>query len=199
MYARFGAVHVLMCNAGVEPVGRVLEAGEAWDRLIAVNLMGVVNTAQIFAPAMIAQKTTGAVICTGSKQGITSPPGNTAYNISKAGVKVFAEALAHDLRQIEDCAISAHLLVPGFTFTGFTRVHTQTKPEGAWMPEQVIEFMIDRMGAGDFYILCPDNDVTREMDNKRMLWAAQDVICNRPALSRWHPDWKDAFDAFMEN
>ncbi len=134
-YDRFGAVDVLLANAGVEPVSRVLEPGDAWTNMIAVNLWGVIHTIQAFVPAMIAAKaadgTPGAIIATGSKQGITCPPGNTAYNISKAGVKVFTEALAHELRQHEGCAITAHLLVPGFTFTGFTRAHTAVKPDAA--------------------------------------------------------------------
>jgi hypothetical protein len=54
------------------------------------------------------------------------------------------------------------------------------------------------MTAGDFYILCPDNEVTRETDNKRILWAAQDIINNRPPLSRWHADYKDEFAAFLK-
>ena len=58
--------------------------------------------------------------------------------------------------------------------------------------------MLARIAAGDFYILCPDNDVTRAVDEKRMAWAMGDIIENRPALSRWHPDWKDAFAAFVE-
>jgi hypothetical protein len=57
--------------------------------------------------------------------------------------------------------------------------------------------MIKAMTNGDFYILCPDNAVTREMDEKRIRWAADDLIENRPALSRWHPDHKDAFERFM--
>lgn len=71
------------------------------------------------------------------------------------------------------------------------------KPAAAWTAEQVADFMFERLEAGDFYILCPDNDVTREMDQKRMAWAIGDIIENRPALSRWHPDYKDAFAAFM--
>jgi len=55
------------------------------------------------------------------------------------------------------------------------------------------------MGRGDFYILCPDNDVTRTMDEKRTQWMADDLILNRPALSRWHPDYKAAFEAYMES
>jgi hypothetical protein len=54
------------------------------------------------------------------------------------------------------------------------------------------------MGAGDFYIVCPDNEVTSELDAKRIAWAAGDITENRPPLSRWHPDYKDAFAAFLK-
>ena len=138
----------------------------------------------------------GAIVNTGSKQGITCPPGNTAYNVTKAGVKVVTEALAHELRNVDGCQISAHLLIPGFTFTGITG--GTEKPAGAWTAEQVIDFMLPAMARGDFYILCPDNEVTREIDNKRVAWAAGDITENRPALSRWHPDYKDAFAAYMK-
>ena len=66
-------------------------------------------------------------------------------------------------------------------------------------PDQVVDFMMTALERGDFYILCPDNDVTEVMDAKRIQWAADDIIKNRPALSRWHPDFKQAFDAFMES
>ena len=59
--------------------------------------------------------------------------------------------------------------------------------------------MLPAMARGDFYILCPDNEVTREIDEKRIRWAAGDIIENRPALSRWHPDFKDAFAEFMKS
>jgi hypothetical protein len=108
------------------------------------------------------------------------------------------EGLQHSLRGIPGCQVSAHLLVPGFTFTGMTRRRTAEKPPGAWTPDQVVDFMLERMAAGDFYIICPDNDVTREMDNARMTWAMQDITLNRPPLSRWHPDFEHAFAAFLE-
>ncbi len=79
-----GDVAVLMCNAGIEPASKALESGGNWQRIIDVNLWGVVHCAQAFAPAMLAQGTPGAIIATGSKQGITCPPGNSAYNLSKA-------------------------------------------------------------------------------------------------------------------
>jgi NAD(P)-dependent dehydrogenase (short-subunit alcohol dehydrogenase family) len=195
---RFGGVHVLMNNAGREGGGALLPGDPArWSAILGTNLMGVVQGIQTFLPGMIAAGEPGLVISTGSKQGITTPPGDTAYNVSKAGVKVVTEALAHDLRQIEGCRITAHLLIPGFTFTGFTRARTKVKPEAAWTPEEVIDFMLAAIGRGEFYILCPDNDVTRAMDEKRIAWAAGDVIENRPALSRWHPDYAEAFRLYM--
>jgi len=112
-------------------------------------------------------------------------------------VKALTEGLAHALRETEGCRITAHLLIPGYTFTGITARGTAEKPAAAWTAEQVVEFMLDSLGRGDFYILCPDNDVTRAMDEKRIRWAAEDIIRNRPALSRWHRDHKDDFAAYM--
>lgn len=42
-----------------------------------------------------------------------------------------------------------------------------------------------------FYVICPDNDVSEETDKKRMLWAAGDVIYERPSLTRWRDEWKE--------
>ena len=195
-YSAFGEVALLMNNAGVGSGGGVFAEHSRWRRVIDINLWGVINGVQTFGPSMIAQGTPAAIVNTGSKQGITCPPGDTAYNVSKAGVKVVTEALAHELRNTENCKVSAHLLIPGFTFTGIS-TPSPTKPPGAWTAEQVIDFLLPAMARGDFYVLCPDNDVTREMDEKRMFWAAHDIIENRPALSRWHPDYKDAFASFM--
>ena len=196
-YARFGEVGVLMNNAGREGGGALSAPTARWHEIIGANLWGVIHGVQVFTPAMAAQGTPCAIVNTGSKQGITCPPGDTAYNVSKAGIKVVTEALAHDLRNMESCQVTAHLLVPGFTFTGFTRVRTAEKPAAAWTPGQVIDVLLDGMARGRFYILCEDNDVTRAVDDKRILWAAQDITQDRPPLSRWHPDWKDAFAKFM--
>ena len=197
-YDAFGEVAVLMNNAAIGGGSGVLGDRAKWQDIIGVNLWGVINGAQEFAPAMIRQAEPSAIVNTGSKQGITTPPGDAAYNVSKAGVKVVTEALAHELRNIEGCRVSAHLLIPGFTFTGLTAAGGATKPAAAWTPEQVVEFLLASMAAGDFYILCPDNDVTRDMDGRRILWGAEDIIENRPALSRWHPDHKAAFAEFMK-
>jgi NAD(P)-dependent dehydrogenase (short-subunit alcohol dehydrogenase family) len=195
---RFGGADVLMNNAGIQPGSEMLGPAENWRRILGVNLWGVIHGSQVFAPGMIARGRPGLIINTGSKQGITTPPGDPAYNVSKAGVKAFTEALQHELRNAAGSRLSAHLLIPGFVFTGLTARGRSEKPAGAWTPEQTIDFMIERVGAGDFYILCPDNDVPRSLDERRILWAAGDIVENRPALSRWHPDFANDFATFLE-
>jgi NAD(P)-dependent dehydrogenase (short-subunit alcohol dehydrogenase family) len=195
---RFGGTDILMNNAGIQPGSEMLGPLQNWRRIIGVNLWGVIHGSQIFAPGMIERGRPGLIINTGSKQGITTPPGDPAYNVSKAGVKAFTEALQHELRNTASGRLSAHLMIPGFVFTGLTAKGRTEKPAGAWTPEQTIDFMIERIDAGDFYILCPDNDVPRSLDQRRILWAAGDIVENRPALSRWHPDYAAAFAAFVK-
>ncbi len=195
---RFGGTDILMNNAGIQPGSTIFGPSENWQRILGVNLWGVIHGSQIFAPHMIERGRPGLIINTGSKQGITTPPGDPAYNVSKAGLKAFTEALQHELRNTAGSRISAHLLIPGFVFTGLTARDRTEKPAAAWTPEQTVDFMIERLDAGDFYILCPDNDVPRSLDERRILWAAGDIVENRPALSRWHPDYAEAFAAFVK-
>jgi len=195
---RFGGTDLLMNNAGIQPGSAMFGPGDNWQRILGVNLWGVIHGSQIFAPHMIARGRPGLIINTGSKQGITTPPGDPAYNVSKAGLKAFTEALQHELRKTPGCRISAHLFIPGFVFTPLTAHGRAEKPQGAWTPEQTVDFMIARVEADDFYVLCPDNDVPRSLDERRILWAAGDIVENRPPLSRWHPDYADAFAAFAK-
>jgi NAD(P)-dependent dehydrogenase (short-subunit alcohol dehydrogenase family) len=195
-----GPPALVMLNAGIEAGGALFSEPETWRRILDTNLWGVINGIQAFAPAMIAGGQPGAIVVTGSKQGVTTPPGNTPYNVSKAGVKVVTEALAHDLRGREGPRVSAHLLIPGFVYTGLTKARgVAEKPPGAWTPEETVDFLLAGLARGDFYILCPDNETSRTQDEKRIAWAAGDIIANRPALSRWHPDHADAFKAFLED
>lgn len=198
-YEAFGDVGVLMNNAGVDHGGGPFENYAGWQRVLATNLWGVINGVQAFAPAMIAQGSPAAIVNTGSKQGITTPPGDTAYNVSKAGVKVVTEGLQHVLRNTEGCKVNAHLLVPGWVHTGLTAPGGGPKPAGAWTPDEIIDVLLARMAKGDFYIICPDNEVTTAVDNKRIAWAAGDITENRVPLSRWHPDYQDAFRRFLES
>ncbi len=194
-----GPVSVLMNNAGMQPGSSILDAENNWRRIIDVNMWGIIRGAQIFAPGMIASGRPALIINTGSKQGITTPPGDPAYNVSKAGVKVFTEQLQHELRNIAGCQVEAKLFIPGFVFTPLTAHGRTEKPAGAWTPEQTVAFLFESLERDDFYILCPDGEVDRPTDERRIAWAAGDIVENRAPLSRWHKDYGDAFKAWLES
>lgn len=59
-------------------------------------------------------------------------------------------------------------------------------------------FFEDELEKGSFYMIAGDNEVTKALDDKRMLWAVNDIIQNRPALSRWHEDYKKDFLTFID-
>ena len=197
-FKRFDDIAFLMNNAAAFEGGDAFSDHDAWRRILDVNVLGILNGVQRVGRAMIDRGKPGFIVNTGSKQGITSPPGNTAYNVSKAAVKTLTEGLAHTLRNLPNCQISAHLLIPGFTYTGNAAKRIPTRPPAAWTPEQVAERLIQGLERNEFYILCQDNETTRDQDERRILWAAGDLIESRPALSRWHPDYKEAFEAFMK-
>ena len=197
-FGRFDDIALLMNNAAAFQGSDALSDLDGWRRLLEVNFFGVLNGVQLIGRAMVDRGKSGFIINTGSKQGITSPPGNTAYNVSKAAVKSLTEGLAHTLRNSPGCEITAHLLIPGFTYSGSMARRIPDRPAGAWSPDQVAERLIQGLERGEFYILCQDNETTRDQDERRILWAAGDIVENRPALSRWHPDYKRAFEAFMK-
>jgi NAD(P)-dependent dehydrogenase (short-subunit alcohol dehydrogenase family) len=215
-WQKLGPVSVLMNNAGTGLGGGVWERYDEWKRVLDVNLWGVINGLHAFVPRMLETGQSGVIINTGSKQGITCPPGNAPYNVSKAGVKVVSEALQHQLRNTPGAKLSAHLLIPGWTDTAINRKAARDrvrlggdsaaalapaapKPSGAWTADQVVDYMLAGIAKGDFYILCPDNDVSVELDKKRIQWAAGDLIENRPPLSRWHADYAAQFEKFRSS
>jgi len=194
----FGEVAVLMNNAAREGGGGLFVDIGKWKSTLDINFGGALHGVQLFVPDMIKASWPCMVINTGSKQGITLPPGDTAYNVSKAASRALTESLAHELLSTGE-RVTAHLLIPGFTYTGFTKARGVTeRPAASWTAEQVVDFMLPALARGDFYILCPDNDVDRVTDEKRIRWASNDIIENRPALSRWHPDYLRAFADFMK-
>lgn len=230
VYDTTGDCAILFNNAGT---GRNAGPPSAMDPtvldcIMQVNTYGPLYGCQAFVPKMKQQQqgstsSSCMIINTGSKQGITCPPGNEAYNMSKAALKVYTEGLQHELRQSSSSRIRVVLLVPGWVHT---KIHVKAAraeqanesrggdvnteiapphnedqvPAGAWHPSQLIDFMKEQLDHGppeSFYIVCPDGEVDWETDRCRMTWAMQDVTENRPPRSRWHPDYAAAFTTYL--
>lgn len=213
----FPSLDLLMLNAGTSvkhTTSQVYEDVEYFHNTLNTNMYGVVNGLSVLLPLVqeASKKNRAGVIITGSKQGITNPPGagNPAYNMSKAAIKTLAEHLAHDLRSDGPSHapnVSVHLLIPGWTYTGLSgnpgpepsEEQLKKKNDGAWLPSQVAEYAEKKIGDGKFYIVCPDNDVDEALDMARMEYAIGDAIHGRSALSRWDKQYeKQAADSIKK-
>eukprot|EP00965_Chrysotila_dentata_P261253 6214195-Pleurochrysis_carterae.AAC.4 len=152
-----GKCHFLMNNAGTGDGGGALAPLNKWQKVMEVNTWGPIYGCMAFLPMMKASGERCLVVNTGSKQGITMPPGNLAYNTSKAALKAYTEGLQHELRE-EGGKISSALLVPGWVNTSIflkskrdealaneeefdpesVFFHEGKPARGAWMPAQVV-------------------------------------------------------------
>ncbi|KAI0137430.1 short-chain dehydrogenase/reductase [Xylariales sp. AK1849] len=205
-----GKISLLSLNAGIGAKSSFDDPDTSvFQTIMATNLFGVINGITALLPVVKSTATSesspSAIVITGSKQGITNPPGNPAYNASKSAVKTLAEHLSYDLR---DTPISVHLLVPGWTWTGLAggvagaiRENAEgaaaRKPDAAWWPEEVADFLERKMADGQFWVLCPDNEVDETTDRKRMAWTAGDAVNGRKPLSRWRGEHKGEVGEFM--
>lgn len=198
----FGDISLIVNNAAVMKEADPWESSPNWHDCMEVNFWSVLAMQQLFTDYLLKQNYPSAIVNLGSKEGITTPPGNAAYSVSKAAVKILTEQLAYELRESSNPQVSAHLLIPGYTFTPMNypeMTEDTVKPTAMWSADQVVERMLEGMSRNDFYIFCEDNEVSWELDQLRLQWSADDMILNRPALSRWHPDYREKFKQSISN
>jgi NAD(P)-dependent dehydrogenase (short-subunit alcohol dehydrogenase family) len=135
--ARFGTVHILCNNAGVMgPAGDPLwelPFGE-WERVLAVNLWGVLHGIQAFLPAMLAAGHQGHILNTASMQGVTSGPLIPEYTVSKHAVVALSEALRAQLTA-RGAPVGVTVLCPGAVRTDLAaREHHRLSAAGQDQP-----------------------------------------------------------------
>lgn len=196
----FGRVSLLVNNAATIKGAGPWDAPVKWRSLMEVNFWSVLTLQRLFVETMFSQEGHAAIINVGSKEGITTRPGNAAYSVSKAAIKVLTEQLAHELREKVGDRVTAHLLIPGYTYTPMNFPNAapgSEKPSAPWTADQVADRLIEDMAGGQFYIFCEDNETPWELDQRRMQWAADDLIFKRPALSRWHKDHAEGFASYV--
>lgn len=114
---RFGPVHIVCNNAGVQVAGPTWKISPAkWEWIMGVNLWGVIHGVQSFVPHMLEHGEPGHVVNTASAAGLLTLPAMSAYCVTKHGVVALTECLAGDLAQA-GAKIHASVLCPAFVRT----------------------------------------------------------------------------------
>ncbi len=160
-----GGIDLLFCNAGVLSAGRLWESSaDEIDRLIDINVKGVINAIRACVPRMIERAMPSRVVITGSMGGFVPSPMLATYSASKAAVAAIAETLHFDL-QASRAPVAVSLLAPGAVRTGIfatDRVDPVTQPMMEAMrvgaervgmdPTRVAELTFDAIDRGDFWV-----------------------------------------------
>jgi len=111
---RWGGLDVLVNNAGIAAGGRIDVIGiDEWQRVLDINLLGVVRGCRTFVPMMKAQGS-GHIVNTASLAGLVHPPAMASYNAAKAGVVALSETLSYEL---DPFGILVSAVCPGFIRT----------------------------------------------------------------------------------
>lgn len=173
----FGAVHLLVNNAGVALAKNAWETTRNdWEWVMGVNLYGVTNGLRAFIPKMIESGEDGHVVNTASIAGLLSEPSMAAYNVSKFGVVTLSEGLHHDLT-LRRASIGVSVLCPGWVrtriaeaerhrpaeerndlskldkVTASTGVSMFKAVQGGIEPEEIAETTFEAVREGKFYII----------------------------------------------
>ncbi len=131
-------VDLLFNNAGIGHAGAVADTPlEDWQRLMAVNVMGVVHGIHAFVPRLLAQGRPAHIVNTASMAGLLPTPGMVPYSTTKAAIVGLSDALDAELKP-QGIRVSA--LCPGVIDTDIVRTATM---RGEWQERQ--------SGATEFY------------------------------------------------
>lgn len=113
----FGAVHLLVNNAGVGAGGTVWESSwEDWEWVVDVNLWGVIYGVKIFTPLMLAQDTEAHIVNIASISGLFPSYPIAPYHITKQAVVGLTENLYYSLAQ-QKAKVKVSLVCPGWVKT----------------------------------------------------------------------------------
>lgn len=124
--ARFGAPHVVINNAGIGYIGMFLKSDLAhWQRMLGVNVMGVVHGSYFFLPMMMAADGPRHLLNVASPSGNFPSPAMSAYAATKAAVGIFTEALKMELT---DSNVKISTIFPGVVNTDIVRSNLGVSP-----------------------------------------------------------------------
>lgn len=160
----WGGLDLLVNNAGIAGGGRLDQDTTAeWDRLIAVNLMGVVRGTKAFVPVFKAQGS-GHVVNVASLAGLVHPAGMASYSATKAAVVALTETTGHELA---GWGVRASVVCPSYFRTGLVEAMRGSDAvvgevvgglveESPWGPDDIARAVVEGIERGDELIL-PDD------------------------------------------
>ena len=123
---RFGAVHVLVNNAGIYAKGDIVATGpDLWEKILRINLTGAFLLTRHVVPHMIRERR-GVIVNVASEAGLVGIRGQVAYNVSKAGLIAFTRSLAVDLAPH---GIRVNAVCPGTTWTPLVEAAVAGEPD----------------------------------------------------------------------
>ena len=112
--AQLGRIDVLINNAGWDKVGPFVDSDPAdWDRVIAINLYGVLHTCKAVLPIM-AEQGAGSVVNLASDAGRVGSSGEAVYSAAKGGIIAFTKSLAREMARHQ---VRVNCVCPGPTDT----------------------------------------------------------------------------------
>ncbi|MGW1783977.1 SDR family NAD(P)-dependent oxidoreductase [Streptomyces sp. NPDC002143] len=170
---KFGAVHVVVNNAGVGPMAKIADMELTdWRWLVDVNLWGVIHGVHTFLPLLLKNPEGGHIVNTASTGGLATMPGLGAYTVTKFGVVALTETLAQELAQ-DASPVGASVLCPGTVRTNIKNssrnrpaelgggrladVDLEQLDQGRgrrWLtPDDVGRIVVDGIRSGELYIL----------------------------------------------
>jgi NAD(P)-dependent dehydrogenase (short-subunit alcohol dehydrogenase family) len=162
-----GVPRLLFNNAGILQIGETWTGTpESWQKLMSINLMGVVHGLNAFVPAMLEAGEAAHIVNTGSVGSLVVAPGMAQYTASKMAVRGVTESLLYDFAA-HQAPIGVSLLCPGPVLTSISDELMGVAPgDGSTPPtehlmagqpdfipaEQVATQVFDGIRAGDFWI-----------------------------------------------
>lgn len=116
---QWGAIHILVNDAGICPFAGFLEMSEAlWDRVLDINLKGYFLCSQAVARVMIEQGVKGRIIAVSSISSEFGGSSQAHYCASKAGINLLVKSMAISLGPY---GITCNAVLPGTVETDINR------------------------------------------------------------------------------
>lgn len=184
----WGGLDLLVNNAGIAGGGRLDVAPVAeWQRLVDINLLGIVRGTRAFVPMLKAQRS-GRIVNVASLAGLVHPAGMASYNAVKAAVVALTETTGHELAAH---GVGATVVCPSYFRTGLVddlegadealgQVIRQLVRSAPLGPEDIAAAIVEAVDRGEEVVL-PDPAARAAYDLKVGDRAAYDAQLRRQA------------------